>query len=153
ATLYSHRVGGGGLACSDGHAAYDRLTSRRPPIVFIDRLPVSGFKGRAVVIDNAGAAYEGILYLIVLGHVDIAGTAPPSDLSNGVERVEGFRRAMQARLPIRNPYFQNGDFSSESGYRCGMELLRLPEPPTAILSCNNKMTLGLIRALRECRVQ
>jgi LacI family transcriptional regulator len=154
AMLYSHRVGGVVLACSDGHAAYDRLTTRRFPIVFIDRLPVSGFSGRAVVIDNVAAAYDGIRYLIDLGHVDIAIIAPRTDLSNGIERVEGFRKAMQeSRLPIRDQFFQQGDFSSESGFRCGVELLRLAEPPTAIFTCNNKMTLGLIRALRECKVQ
>jgi LacI family transcriptional regulator len=30
--------------------------------------------------------------------------------------------------------------------------MRLPTPPTAIFSCNNKMTLGLMRALGELHV-
>src|SRR5258708_2192435 len=116
AMLYSHRVGVVVLACSDGHAAYDRLTSRRFPIVFIDRPPVSGFKGRAVVVDNAGAAYEGIRYLIGLGRVDLALIAPRTDLSNGVERVEGFRRAMQGeRRAIRNPCSQKCECTSQCG--------------------------------------
>lgn len=154
AMLYSHRVGGVVLACSDGYAAYDRLTRRRFPIVFVDRLPVIGFTGTAVVIDNAGAAYEGTRYLIELGHTDIAIIAPRTDLWNGVERIEGFRKAMQeARLAIPDPYLQRGDFSWESGYRCGMELLRLPVPPTAIFTCNNKMTLGLMQAVAETGVR
>lgn len=154
AMLYSQRVGGVVLACSDGHAAYDRLTTRRFPIVFVDRLPVAGFSGRAVVLDNAGAAYQATRHLIGLGHSRIAIIAPRTDLSNGVGRIEGFRKAMQeAHLPIFDPYFQQGDYSSGSGYRCGMELLRMPDPPTAIFSCNNKMTLGLVRAMSElgCR--
>jgi LacI family transcriptional regulator len=150
AMLYSHRVGGVVLACSDGYAAYDRLTRRRFPIVFIDRLPVVGFKGTAVVLDNAGAAYEGTRYLIGLGHKDIAIIAPRTDLWNGLERIEGFRKAMQeACLPIPEAYFQRGDFSWESGYRCGLELLRMATPPTAIFTCNNKMTLGLMQAIGE----
>jgi len=44
----------------------------------------------------------------------------------------------EAQLLGRNASFQHGDFSSKSDYVCGMELLRLPEPPTAIFSCNNK---------------
>jgi len=153
AMLYSQRVGGVVLACSDGHAAYDRLTTRRFPIVFIDRLPVAGFPGRAVIVDNVAAAREGAKHLIELGHVDIAIIAGRTDLSVGVERIEGFRKAMQeAQLLIREPYFQRGDFSVESGYRCGMALLRLPEPPTAIFTCNNKMTLGLMQALTECQL-
>ena len=154
AMLYSQRVGGVVLACSDGHAAYDRLTARRFPIVFIDRLPVTGFSGNAVIVDNVGAAYEATRHLIGLGHVDIAIIAGRTDLSVGIKRIEGFRNAMQeAHLPIREAYFRQGDFGWESGRRCGMELLRLPQPPTAIFSCNNKMTLGLMRALTECRAQ
>src|SRR5262249_32944954 len=66
---------------------------------------------------------------------------------------EGFRKAMQeAHLPIRDQYFQRGDYTLESGYRCGLELLRMSEPPTAIFSCNNKMTLGLVQAVSETGV-
>jgi LacI family transcriptional regulator len=153
AMLYSQRVGGVVLACSDGHAAYDRMTMRRFPIVFIDRLPLGGFSGKAVIVDNVGAAYEATRHLIELGHSDIAIIAPPTELSNGPARIEGFRKAMQeAHLPIRDRYFQRGDYSLESGYRCGMELLRMASPPTAIFSGNNKMTLGLMQALSESGV-
>lgn len=154
AMLHSHRVGGVVLVCSDGHAAYDRLTTRRFPIVFVDRLPTSGFNGRAVVVDNVKAAYDGTKYLIELGHSDIAIIAARTDFSNGFERVEGFRRAMQeAHYPVRAEYFRLGDFSLESGYHCGLELLKLPQRPTAIFSCNNKMTLGLVQALTETGVR
>jgi LacI family transcriptional regulator len=154
AMLHSQRVQGVVLVCSDGHAAYDRLTTRRFPIVFVDRLPMAGFSGRAVVVDNAGAAYEGTRYLIGLGHKDIAIIAARPDFSNGFERVEGFRKAMaEASYPVRADYYRLGDFSLESGYQCGMELLRLPQPPTAIFTCNNKMTLGTVQAVREAGVR
>jgi LacI family transcriptional regulator len=153
AMLYSQRVGGVVLACSDGHAAYDRLTMRRFPIVFIDRLPVTGFSGRAVVVNNIDSAYRATRHLIDLGHTDIAIIGPRTDLSNGIERIEGFRKAMQeALIPVRSEYFQQGDYSLESGYRCGVDLLRMPNPPTAIFSCNNKMTLGLVQAISELEV-
>ncbi len=151
--LYSQRVAGVALACTDAYAAHDRLISRRFPIVFIDRLPQAGFTGHAVVIDNVGAAYEGIRHLIGLGHERIAIITGRLDSSVGLGRVEGFRKAMQeSNLLVSGSYFQQGDFGMESGYRCGLELLRLPERPTAIFSCNNKMTLGLMRALAECGV-
>ena len=123
--LYSQRVAGVVLACTDAYAAHDRLISRRFPIVFIDRLPQAGFTGRAVVVDNAGAAYEGIRHLIELGHERIAVIAGRLDSSVGIDRVEGFRKAMQeANLLVSAAYFQQGDFSMESGYRCGLELLK-----------------------------
>jgi DNA-binding LacI/PurR family transcriptional regulator len=151
--LYTHRVAGVVLACSDGYAMYDRLVNRRFPIVFVDRLPVADFDGRAVIVDNVGAAHAATNHLIELGHEKIAIIAGRMNVSTGIGRAEGLRRAMsEANLLIPEGYFQQGDFRLESGYRCGIELMRLPEPPTAILACNNEMTLGLMRALAECRV-
>lgn len=151
-TLFSRRVDGVVLACTDSSSAYDGLIRRRFPLVFIDRVPV-GFTGGAVVSDNVQGAYAATRHLIDLGHTRIAIIAGDLRLSSGLDRVEGFRKAMQAaHLLVREEYFSRGDFQIESGYRCGQELLRLAEPPTAILSCNNKMTLGLMRAASELRV-
>jgi LacI family transcriptional regulator len=151
-TLFSRRVDGVVLACTDSWSAYDGLIRRRFPLVFVDRVPV-GFRRGAVVSDNVQGAYDGTRHLLELGHTRIAIIAGDLRLSVGVERVEGYRNAMQmSRLPVREEYFRRGDFQIESGYRCGIELLRLPEPPTAILACNNKMTLGLMRAVGELRV-
>ena len=151
-TLFSRRVDGVVLACTDSSAAYDRLTRRRFPLVFVDRIPI-GYEQAAVTTDNLRAAYDATLHLIGLGHERIAIIAGRLRFSNGVDRVEGFRRAMQEfHLPVREEYFRHGDFQIESGYREGLALLRLAEPPTAIFSCNNKMTLGLMRAVGELRV-
>ena len=75
---------------TDGYATFDRLTTRRFPIIFLDRIPVARFTGSAVIIDQTGAAYEATKYLIDLGHTDIAIIAPRIDLSNGIERIAGF---------------------------------------------------------------
>jgi len=151
-TLFSRRVDGVVLGCTDSSSAYDGLIRRRFPLVFIDRLPI-GFTGGAIVSDNVAGAHEATRHLIELGHTRIAIIAGELRLSNGIDRVEGFRKAMQeAHLPVREEYFSRGDFQIESGYRHGLELLRLAEPPTAILACNNKMTLGLMRAVGELRV-
>jgi LacI family transcriptional regulator len=151
-TLFSRRVDGVLLAPTDTYAAQDRLTHRRFPLVFFDRLP-PGFAGSAVVTDNFGAAYEATRHLIGLGHQRLAIITGRLDLSNGLDRLEGIRKALQeAGLPLRDEYLLHGDFQLESGYNCGRVLLRLPIPPTAVFSCNNQMTLGLMRALYESKV-
>lgn len=150
--LFSRRVDGVVLACADSSSPYDGLIHRRFPLVFIDRVPI-GFTRGAVVSDNVGGAYEATRHLIEIGHTRIAIITGELRLSNGIDRVEGFRKAMQeAHLPVREEYFYRGDFQIESGYRGGRSLLGLAEPPTAILACNNKMTLGLMRATVELRV-
>lgn len=151
-TLFSRRVDGLVLACTDWSAAYDQLIRRRFPLVFVDRVPV-GYTRAAVTTDNVAATYEATRHLIELGHTRIAIITGRLRFSNGIDRVEGFRKAMQeAHIPVREEYFCRGDFQIGSGYRSGLELMHLAEPPTAILACNNKMTLGLLRAIGELRV-
>lgn len=151
-TLFSRRVDGVLVACSDSSTAYDRLIRRRFPIIFFDRIP-KGFMGSAVSTDNLEAAYLATRHVIELGHTAIAMIAGNLNLSPHADRVEGFRKAMQeSGLPIRDEYFCVGDSQVEGGRRLGLRLLSLPEPPTAILSSNNKMLLGLVRAIGELKV-
>lgn len=150
--LFARRVDGVLLSPTVAFSAQDRLTRRRFPLVLFDRCSM-GFKGSAVVTDNFQAAYDATRHLIDLGHERIAIITGRPDLPNAFDRLEGCRRAFQeAHLPLREEYLRNGDFQLEGGYQCSMELLRLPDPPTAIFSSNNKMTLGLMRALAELRI-
>lgn len=151
--LHSRRVDGIVLACSSGLSAFDARTMRRCPIVCMDRLPSAGFPGRSVIVDNVDAAYIGTRHLLALGHERIAIIAGRTDLSVGAGRLAGFRKAMQeSGAAIRESYLQEGDFHPESGYACGLKLMALSAPPTAVFACNNSMTLGLMRALTERQI-
>jgi LacI family transcriptional regulator len=152
-TLFARRVDGVLLAPTGAYVTQDRLTRRRSPIVFFDRI-WPGFTGSAVVTDNLEAAYDATRHLIGLGHRCLAIITGRLTLSNGQDRLEGVRKALQqAGLPLHDEYLQQGDFQLESGYSCGLKLLQLAVPPTAIFSCNNLMTLGLMRALSELGVR
>ena len=152
-TLFSRRVDGVLLAPTSSPSAHEPRVHKRFPIVLIDRIPL-GYTGDAVMTDSFSAAYDGTRHLIELGHRQIAIITGQLNLSNGLDRLEGFRKALQEEhLALPDKYVQQGDFQLESGYRSGLELMRLPVPPTAIFSCNNKMTLGLMRALGELHVR
>jgi LacI family transcriptional regulator len=151
-TLFSRRVDGVLLAPASSSSPQETRIHQRFPIVLIDRIP-PGFTGDAVVTDNFQAAYDGTRHLIELGHRRIAIITGQLNFSNGSDRLEGFRKALQEEhLVLPEEYLQLGDFQLDSGYRCGLELMRLSLPPTAIFSCNNRMTLGLMRALGELHV-
>jgi len=91
--------------------------------------------------------------LIGLGHRRIAIITGNLTRSVAADRLEGFRKGMDnADLPVPAQYIKRGDFHMESGYRCGLELMRLDSPPTAVFVCNNRMTLGLMRALASVGV-
>jgi LacI family transcriptional regulator len=148
-TLYSHRVDGVLLAPLDPESPRNPLVQRRFPIVVFDRIP-EGYQGAAVTSDNVQGAYEGIRHLLDLGHRRIAIIGGSRGISTALDRFEGFLKAMQeARIPVEDAYVKRTDFTLDAAYRCGLELLQLPEPPTAIFTCNNRLTLGLARAMSE----
>jgi LacI family transcriptional regulator len=150
--LFARRVDGVLIACSDLQHAYDRLLRRRFPLVFFDRVP-DGVKADAVSTDNVEAGYIATRHLIDLGHEKIAMVTGSPYLSTHTARLEGFRKAMQqAHLPIRAEYLYTGNLQIEGGYAAGLQFLKLPDPPTAIFSSNNRTLLGLVRAIGELGV-
>ena len=151
-TLFSRRVDGVLLACSDAAAAYDSLVRRRFPIVFVDRIP-QGLPHSGVSTDNEEAGRQATRHLIGLGHAQIAFIAGNLNHSPHAERLNGFRKAMQeSNLVVRDEYLRMVDQTMESGHACGLDLMRLPQPPTAIITSNNRMLLGLMRVFNELHV-
>jgi LacI family transcriptional regulator len=152
-TLFSHRVDGVLIACSDPAISFDRLMRRRFPIVCFDRIP-PGFHGDTAATDNFQGAYEATRHLISLGHERIAILAGRTNLSTHSSRLEGFRRAMaDARLPVRDEFCWPGGMQPDAGYDAGSRLSALRRRPTAVFCTNNKLLLGLVRALGESGVR
>lgn len=148
-TLFSRRVDGVLIACSDASAAYESLGRKRFPIVFFDRLPI-GVHRDAVGTDNLDAGYGATEHLLNLGHRRIALITGNLRHSTHRDRLEGFRAAMQKyHIAILKEYLCDGDLSVASGREAGLALLKLEHPPSAVISSNNKMLLGLMRAISE----
>lgn len=151
--LLSRRVDGILLASTDLYSIGHGQPWSNTPLVLFDRIP-SGYQGAAVTIDNVQAACSATKYLIDLGHRSLAFIAGRLDLPTASDRAEGFRKALEdSNLPLRGEYFKRGDYHPQSGYQNGLELLKLPHPPTAILCSNGMMTLGLLRAISEAQVR
>lgn len=147
--LFSRRVDGIILACCVHSQAHETLARRRVPVIFIDRLPLS-MSVHTVCTDNLQAGQMATEHLIALGHQRIGMLAGHTDLSPHHDRLEGFRKAMQeAHLPILDEYLISGNVQVEDGLEAGRRLLNLPAPPTAIMASNNKLLLGVLRAIEE----
>jgi LacI family transcriptional regulator len=149
--LYAQRVDAILLAPCDSYAVREVLVRSEVPIVFVDCVPMKA-NVKCVVTDNTQASQEATRYLVGLGHTRIALISGRLVHSTSMDRVEGYRKAMEeAHLPIRSEYMKHGGSDIESGYHFGLALLQSSEPPTAIITMNNRMTLGILKALRESR--
>ncbi|MFA5865769.1 MAG: GntR family transcriptional regulator [Phycisphaerae bacterium] len=90
-------------------------------------------------------------HLVGLGHRRIAfcGVIETQHRVN-YEKYKGFRNAMQRnRLPVPDAYCRSCLFGLEEGYRVVQPLLKLPEPPTAIVIFNDETAIGAMRAIRD----
>lgn len=110
-----------------------------------------GFDIPNVDIDNFSAAYDATKYLIELNHRRIAIIrAPESDETAGVERFEGYARALKdAGIPLNESLVKEGNFKALSGYKAMKELLNLNNPPTAVFCVNDEMACGAVKCVME----
>jgi len=121
----------------------------RVPLVYVDRCPLE-CKTASVLIDNLQAAFDATQHLTGLGHQRIAIITGPLNLLNAVERLNGYKSALRTQgIPLDRVLVRAGDYSEESGYWHGSEMLRLPNRPTAVLACGLLITLGVLTAIRE----
>jgi LacI family xylobiose transport system transcriptional regulator len=86
-------------------------------------------------------------HLLDLGHRRIGLlTGPPKDLSARA-RVDGFRAALDnAGVPFDESLVRTGTFLVSQGLELGLELLRLRQPPTAIVCGNDLQAMGVYQA-------
>ena len=121
---------------------------RDVPVVAVDRL-MPGTD--SVVIDNRGAISSAVQLLTNAGHTTIGLLAGPDTTYTMRERREGFRQAIQdrtGRIP-RAELMTPEPVSIEGGCAGMRRLLRLSDPPSAVVCANYGLTLGATVALNE----
>ncbi|WP_194903586.1 LacI family DNA-binding transcriptional regulator [Catenulispora rubra] len=115
------------------------------PVVVVDSDAGSGYT--VVDTDQAAGARQATQHLLDLGHRQVWHIAGPPSSFSAAHRVESWQRTLrEAGITPPEPLY--GDWTTESGYRHGLVLGRMPEV-TAIFAGNDQMALGVMRALHE----
>jgi LacI family transcriptional regulator len=148
--LADERVSGVVLSPSDPEGSIEQLTALGIPVVAIDR-PLSGVSTDLIVADNAPAVRLATERLIGAGHRRIAYIGGRAEVETGSARQEGYVTAVESSG--LGKVLANGGFRREPARQAVSELLRLPEPPTALVVANNLMALGAVQAIREQGLQ
>ncbi|MEO6968245.1 MAG: LacI family DNA-binding transcriptional regulator [Rhodanobacteraceae bacterium] len=104
-------------------------------------------------IDNHGGAFAMTQHLLKRGHRDIAFIGGPDGNFDASERLAGFRAALTAHGGKTKSQVLTGDFSEESGYRAGQQLLAMAKRPQTVFAANDMMAIGCLFALNQAGVR
>ncbi|MFF7188662.1 LacI family DNA-binding transcriptional regulator [Streptomyces sp. NPDC008222] len=170
--LHERRVDGVIVAPSaDPRGVLALLARHRVPTVFLDRLvspapapaqedtagiPTGDedthgpFRFDQICAENAAPMARLVTHLAGLGHRRIGLVAGLPGFSTTTERINGYRHGLAAAaLPHDERLIVHGDSAAEGAQRATAALLSLAAPPTALVTANNAMTIGALRALRD----
>jgi LacI family transcriptional regulator len=119
------------------------------PVVFGGRpMSAEGPNPYYVDVDNVEASREITTRLIAAGRRRIATIAGPLNMAAGLDRLEGFRRALR-EAGLSEVAVEHGDFSPASGADAMRRLLDGGAPFDGVFVASAQMASGALTTLRE----
>lgn len=145
--LYTHPAEG------NNSAYVRRLAKNGLPIVEVNRQREIDLLD-AVLADNYRAVKQVIHHLFGLGHRRIAMISGSVNVSTGSERLAGYQSSFSESGIVPEPdLIKIGSFSRQYGEQAAIELLDMPNPPTAIFAGSNRIALGLLNILGQRKIR
>ncbi len=104
----------------------------------------------SVVPDEVTGGREATEALLQRGHRRVGFINVGRFIPAAVGRLEGYKQALAAYdVPFDPALVRRGNSMADSGYRYTLELMRLPDPPTALFCGSDRTAMGAYDALRE----
>ncbi|MFF3607910.1 LacI family DNA-binding transcriptional regulator [Streptomyces sp. NPDC002463] len=128
-----------------------QLDARSIPFVIVDPAGDPEPDVPSVGSANWSGGVAATRHLIDLGHQRIGIITGPEDMLCSLARLDGYRSALNmAGLDHDATLVRFGDFHVEGGYARAMELLQVPERPTAVFAGSDLQAIGVMEAARAC---
>lgn len=135
------------VPASDDHRYLQPELSMGTPVIFLDR-PPEGIKTDQVVFDNTGGARRGVQRLLDQGHRRIGVIAPSRDVVTFQLRFDGYRQALhEAGVDVDDELLAFDCVDPDGAQRAALEMLHAKKPVSAFFAGNNRMTIGVVRAV------
>jgi LacI family transcriptional regulator len=127
-----------------------RLRAARLPVVLVDA-PHPAFP--SIVADDVFGGELATTHLIELGHrrIGFVGDKSPDPFrfASSRDRTRGYERSLaRAGIELRPEYVREGTQSHHVARSTAIDLLRLPERPTAVFAASDIQALGVLDAAR-----
>ncbi|QYG91965.1 LacI family transcriptional regulator [Iamia sp. SCSIO 61187] len=132
-----------------------RIVAAGVPVVLVDAV---GEGVSSVVVDDVAGGRLATQHLLDRGHERIAFIGGDQDEPLGFtaadDRELGFRQTMaDAGVPVDEALVRYGTHAREVAVAIAKDLLRLPDPPTAIFATADVQALGVLEAARSLGVR
>lgn len=122
------------------------------PVVIVGR-NVTELGNNCVYLDNERGGCLATQYLLEQGHRHIAHITGPLAMKDSRDRLQGYRRALEAAgLAYDERYVVEANFTEEGGLHAAQRLLYRRLELSAIFSANDQMAAGILHTLREHRL-
>lgn len=123
------------------------------PLVMIDRY-FETLSIPYVSTNNYSSSYDAVKLLQGRGHKKISCIQGLENTISNRQRVEGYLKAMAEHDATRFEVEVIGsDFTIQNGYESALEVLGRKKRPTAIFSLSNQITLGVLKATKELKLE
>lgn len=132
---------------------YQQFEKTSTPVVYVDRLP-AGAPGSFVGTDNSKSALEATQYLLELGHSSVGLLISKNRTSAMDARIHGYRMALEEHgLQGDAMYIAECDDDVGSAAVATRELMKVGEPPTALIAGSHFATVGALKACHELAIR
>lgn len=133
---------------------YESLTSNQFPLIAVNRR-IPGLEVETVVVDNIKGSVLAVDQLAANGRKHIAIMIyPPDGVSPRLERLEGYMQGLRKNgVEVRDALIRVVPEKKGQTQKAVKELLAAFPEVDAIFSTNNMMTLEILEALKELRLQ
>jgi LacI family transcriptional regulator len=103
-----------------------------------------------LAVDNVKGGVIAAEYLINLGHKRIATVTGNMQTQAGIDRFEGFQKALTKHgLECPEEYVFKGDYSRRCARQAAENFFKLDNPPTAIFAASDEMAMEIISMAYE----
>jgi LacI family transcriptional regulator len=141
------------LESKEAQAILDQVRKSGLPIVELS----DNYNVDSVAVDYRNATMEVMDYLLSLGHRRIGliyGVGGVGGHEMADDRIEPYRASLNdANLPIDMDLIVECGPTIEDGYQASLKLLGLASRPTAIISVNDLLAIGALRAAVDLGLQ
>ena len=132
---------------------FEQAKKLNVPLLFFDR-QFEGLDLPSIVFDDRIGAIAAIEKVIEQGYTKIAHFAGYLNVSIGKERCNGYKQALEKRgIEVRPEWIIQGGFEINDGYEAFMKLYRSNNLPQIIFTVNDRVALGVYKAVHETGLQ